>query len=75
MKDLRKEIEKILRSYFVDADKDDDWGTLKRTDQLLALFNSNLKEQREKIIKEIKSYEYEGDFDGDRFCFQQVTAY
>jgi ribosomal protein L15E len=43
---MKKKIEKILRSYFVDQDKDDHWGTLKRVDQLMKI----MKEDRE-IIK------------------------
>lgn len=48
MNKIDEKIEEILRSYFVDGDKDNDWGTLERKAQLKSLF----AEQMGKIIGE-----------------------
>ena len=51
MKNLKEKIEEILRGYFVDKDKDNSWGTPEKIDQLLSLFQEELKKERKKLFK------------------------
>ena len=66
MNNLKKQIEEILRSYFVDKDKDNHWGTPERVDQLYEAFQKTYLEAIGEVypgkkIADLEDYEIDSE--------------